>query len=109
MPVQPKQPRLNLRAKHFGLDRKHAVHWPRPLAGRVFWHRPQDVAPEFQKAYPTHTMALIAARAFVGSRALDYLLSPHFSNTVAAVNTSQVGNRHPFRSLSPCRPLSHPG
>lgn len=39
----------------------------------------KDVAPLFQQAYPTSTFALITARAFVGSRCLDYILShwPH--------------------------------
>lgn len=50
----------------------------------------KDIAPAFQKAYPNHSMALIAARAFVGSRSLDYLLSPHFSSSVVKVNTLQV-------------------
>ena len=50
----------------------------------------KDVAPAFQKAYANYSMALIAARAFVGSRSLDYLLSPHFSSSVVRVNTKQV-------------------
>ena len=43
-----------------------------------------DAAPLFQEAYPTATMALILARAFVASRTLDYVL------TLPGVNTQQV-------------------
>lgn len=50
----------------------------------------KDAAPAFQEAYPNHSMALIAARAFVGSRSLDYVLSPHFSSSVVRINSQQV-------------------
>lgn len=40
----------------------------------------RDAAPAFQRAYRTEaSMALIVARAFVASRALDYVLSPRFA------------------------------
>jgi hypothetical protein len=35
----------------------------------------KDAAPDFQKAYPKATMALILARAFVAARCLDYVLA----------------------------------
>eukprot|EP00947_MAST-08B_sp_MAST-8B-sp1_P005841 g5841.t1 len=34
-----------------------------------------DVSPQWQRAFPNHSMALIMARAHVASRALDFLLS----------------------------------
>ena len=41
----------------------------------------KDVAPAFQAAYPKATMALIMARAFVGSRTLDYMIA-HWPNVL---------------------------
>ena len=45
----------------------------------------KDVAPLFQQAYPQSSFALITARAFVGSRCLDFILA-HWPN----VNPQQV-------------------
>ena len=47
----------------------------------------KDVAPQFQLAYPNYTFALIAARAFVGSRSLDYILAewPHVNKEQIAL------------------------
>ena len=39
----------------------------------------RDVAPAWQAAYPRATFALIAARAFVAQRALDFVLAPNSS------------------------------
>ena len=39
-----------------------------------------DAAPLFQAAYPKATMALILARAFVASRALDYVITLPYAN-----------------------------
>ena len=47
----------------------------------------RDVAPAFQRAYRSSenaSMALIVARAFVASRALDYALSPRFVTDLVA-------------------------
>jgi len=42
----------------------------------------KDVAPLFQQAYPKATFALIAARAYVASRCLDFILA-HWTNVIA--------------------------
>ena len=56
----------------------------------------KDVAPLFQRAYPNSTFALITARAFVGSRCLDFVLA-HWPN----VNPDQVALTGHSRNVKP--------
>jgi hypothetical protein len=48
----------------------------------------KDVTPQFQKAFPNNSFALIMARAYVGARCLDFLLSSN--SGLPAVNPKQV-------------------
>jgi hypothetical protein len=50
-----------------------------------------DAAPRFQSAYPNASFALIAARAFVGMRALDYGLH-HMASRVEPAQVSVSGH-----------------
>ena len=63
----------------------------------------KDVAPLFQRAYPNSTFALITARAFVGSRCLDFVLA-HWPN----VNSDQVALTGHSRNVKPTAILLRP-